>query len=82
MPRILPLKSRAANCPTCGIVSPLNPEAWRQDNLGWLATHRYVRIDDPILLENPFYEPAAPPAYELCSAWFLIALSMPEKISA
>jgi hypothetical protein len=82
MPRILPLKSRAANCPTCGIVSPLNPEAWRQDNLGWLATHPYVRIDGPILLENPFYEPAAPPAYELCSAWFLIALSMPEKISA
>ena len=61
---------------------PLNPKAWRQDNLGWLSTHLYVRIDGPILLENPFYEPAAPPAYELYSAWFLIALSMPEKISA
>ena len=44
--------------------------------------HPYVRIDGAILLENPFYEPAASPAYELCSAWFLIALSMPEKIIA
>jgi hypothetical protein len=60
MPRVLPLKSLAANWPTCGIVKcPLNPEAWRQDNLGWLGTHLYVRIDGPILLENPFYEPAA-----------------------
>jgi hypothetical protein len=47
-----------------------------------IAAQIYVRIGGPILLENPFYEPAAPPVYELCSAWFLIVLSMPEKISA
>jgi hypothetical protein len=38
-----------------------------------------MAITAPSCLRN---EPAVHAAYELCSAWFLIALSMPEKIIA
>jgi hypothetical protein len=45
-------------------------------NSRWLAKQGAAETQ----VKNRFYAPAAPPAYELCSAWFLIALSMPEKI--
>ena len=42
-----------------------------------------VRSDRcPDLPGIPFYGPAAPLPIKFCSAWFLIALSMPEKITA
>ncbi len=39
-------------------------------------------LDFPVPILSPSDRTGCAPAYELCSAWFLIALSMPEKIIA
>ena len=58
-------------------ISPTFPVS---PSCGHRGRDRIHFLSVPIL--SPSGRTGCAPAYELCSAWFLIALSMPEKIIA